>query len=165
MLNLLCGQITALIPLLNRKGNLRDYAIVDEEDYDKVSKYSWHYSRGYARGYVNGEHILMHKFILDKPFNLGLLTDHIDRNKLNNSRKNIRDVTDQQNKQNKVKQKGEYTSPYIGVHWSKDHRKWKALIMFKGKGIHLGYYDDMEEANEARIRGEEKYYTHFVRVK
>lgn len=50
------------------------------------------------------------------------------------------------------------TSGVKGVSYMKDKGKYRAYIHFKGKPIHLGVFDTIEEAAEARKKGEEKYF-------
>ena len=38
------------------------------------------------------------------------------------------------------------TSRYKGVSWQSKSNKWKAQIQIDGKGTHLGYFNDEEEA-------------------
>lgn len=45
-----------------------------------------------------------------------------------------------------------------GVSYMKNKGKYRACIQFKGKSIHLGVFDTIEEAAEARKKGEEKYF-------
>ena len=49
------------------------------------------------------------------------------------------------------------TSGYSGVYFSQKSGKWRAQITFKGKTYYLGSYEDLEEAVQARRRGEEMY--------
>ena len=53
------------------------------------------------------------------------------------------------------------TSGRVGVLWKKDHNKWKAFISFKGRQIHLGYYDSFEAAAQSRANAEDFYYGEF----
>ncbi len=80
------------------------YAEVDTEDYELVSKYSWHYRDGYAvtkTRLPNGKRVTiqMHRLITGTtdPF---ILVDHRDQNRLNNVRSNLREVTPKQNANN-----------------------------------------------------------------
>jgi hypothetical protein len=71
--------------------------------------------------------------------------DHIDRNKLNNRIENLRVVTKSENELNCTKRVTN-TSGYKGVYFSKQFNKWRAKIDKDKKQIHIGYYDDVEEA-------------------
>lgn len=50
------------------------------------------------------------------------------------------------------------TSGYKGVSFDKKAKKWRALIGFKKKSYHLGYFDKLEDAVKARREAEKKYY-------
>ena len=50
------------------------------------------------------------------------------------------------------------TSGFKGVSWDKKRKRWEAYIHFKYKKIHLGLYDDIEDAVKARKQAEEKYF-------
>lgn len=80
---------------------------------------------------------------------------------------NIRDITIEANKKlsfkgtriNALKQKVSPNSKtgIKGVSKTKDG-KYIARIKFRGKNIHLGTYDDIEEAEKARKKAEEMYF-------
>lgn len=80
--------------------------------------------------------------------------DHINRDRTDNRILNLRQCVDFENGQNRDKGKNN-TSGHLGV--SKRNGRWVAQIMFKRKQIHLGVYDRIEDAIEARIEGEKKY--------
>lgn len=54
------------------------------------------------------------------------------------------------------------TSGVTGVSWNKRKVKWEAYIRFKGQQIHLGLYDNIEDAAKARARAEEEYFQKFL---
>jgi hypothetical protein len=126
-----------LIPLTQGK-----FAIVDAEDYDRLSRHKW-YACGpegyrYACRSENGKKIKMHREIVDVP--AGMVCDHRNHSRLDNRRCNLRVCTPSQNAQNRRPQPGG-TSRYKGVYWHKDARKWRARIQYKGRLIHIGCYD------------------------
>lgn len=45
-----------------------------------------------------------------------------------------------------------------GVVWNKERKKWQARINYDGKEIHIGLYDNIEDAIYARKEAEIKYY-------
>lgn len=50
------------------------------------------------------------------------------------------------------------TSGVTGVSYSKYKKKWVAYMKLKGKNINLGTFNTKEEAVQARLEGEEKYF-------
>lgn len=75
--------------------------------------------------------------------------DHIDRNRFNHCRSNLRAATNQQNNMNRGKIEGT-SCKYIGVSWDSKRKKFQAGIKFNGKRIALGRFISAEEA--ARVR-------------
>jgi len=127
------------------------YAIVDAEDYLRLSSYKWcavkegrtWYAKTFRR---DGMPLSMHRLITRAP--KGLLVDHINHNGLNNRRSNLRLCTHKQNQRNRRPNRGG-TSEYKGVHWSKNRKKFRAMICNNSKIIHLGYFQDETEAAKA----------------
>lgn len=132
-------------------------AIVDDDDYEELSKYKWHIldnKSGYAaRNSLPHEtfgprrhHILMHRAVNKTPD--GMHTDHINGNKLDNRKENLRTVTQNENAKNR-KKNAKGTSKYKGVYWHKQHRKWYAQISVNKKTVFLGLFRDEHSAHEA----------------
>jgi hypothetical protein len=94
---------------------------VDDDDYEKISIYKWRLNKdGYAvtSMKIDGKwkHVMMHRMINNTPD--GMYTDHIDGNKVNNRKNNLRTCTFFGNNQNKRKQKSDnnkYKSKYKGI--------------------------------------------------
>jgi hypothetical protein len=131
------------IPLRNQQGAIIDFALVSEEDYERVMKHKWskmtYPTNAYAIACIDGVHVRMHHFIIGRPAD-GHQVDHYpDKNGLNNRRDNLRFATYSQNQQNKARVEGG-TSKYKGVCFNKN--MWKAASSDKC----LGYFDTEEEA-------------------
>lgn len=149
------------IPLTQGK-----FAVVGPRDYKYLMQWKWHCDRGYAlrSGYMNGirPKIRMHRAILER---LGFKDfeecDHINRNKLDNRRLNLRPVTHRQNMYNQ-NQRGNNTSGYTGVSWYKNYKKWRVQIPINGRNTHVGYFDDIEEAKRVRDKVVKKHYGEFA---
>ena len=75
--------------------------------------------------------------------------DHIDNNKTNNQLKNLRWATINENLGNATLSKTN-TSGVKGVSYQKSSKKWHARITIDGIVINLGFYDNLEEAKQAR---------------
>lgn len=78
----------------------------------------------------------------------GQIVDHINRNRLDNRKENLRIVTRSENTLNRGANKNN-TSGYKGVYWRSDLGKWVSLITFKYKTHCLGFYDSKNEAAKA----------------
>lgn len=79
--------------------------------------------------------------------------DHINGDKEDNSKANLRLVSPEQNSKN-MKISKRNTSGRVGVYWNKRKKKWSAAASKNKKEIHLGYFPTKQEAILARIRAE-----------
>ena len=82
--------------------------------------------------------------------------DHIDKNRTNNRIDNLRDVSNQINSTNQNKSKVN-TSGVTGVYWSNYDKKWMARIQYNRKKLHLGYFDNKQDAINARKDAEVRF--------
>lgn len=76
------------------------YATVSPDDFPRASRHSWYYKEGYAVAKINRKEVRMHRFILGTT-DPDIVVDHIDRNRLNNTRENLREFTLLQNANNR----------------------------------------------------------------
>jgi hypothetical protein len=104
----------------------------------------------------------MHRAILER---MGFKdfedSDHINRDKSDNYRRNLRAATRRQNLCNRGRRR-DNTSGYIGVGWKKQYKKWQAQIKANCKLKHLGYFDDKKEAAKAYNKAARKYHGKFA---
>lgn len=84
--------------------------------------------------------------------------DHINRVKTDNRICNLREASPRENQQNHPIHR-DNTSGVTGVDWVKRAKKWRAVIKHKGRNIHLGYYNTIEEAAMSRAIAKAKYHT------
>lgn len=132
------------------------YALIDDEDYDNISKYKWHaaFQCGiyYARKSfkINGKWkiIPMHVYLMGQTPKHKKCIDHIDGNGLNNQKNNLRWATTQENGQNR-KMNYNNKSGFKGVVWQKNLKKWQAGTFVKGHYMYLGVYNDILKAAKA----------------
>ena len=85
--------------------------------------------------------------------------DHINRDKLDNRKMNLRLCSPTENSRNISIAKNN-KSGVTGVE-KMSNGKWRARIMVDRKGIHLGSFKTLEEAKEARMKAEIKYFGEF----
>lgn len=146
------------------------FALVDDEDFERINKYRWHFSGPYARCciYLGGgrknqkiRNILMHRIVMNTPEELH--TDHINRNTIDNRKINLRICTPAENVRNSKKSKNN-TSGFTGASWSKDKKKWVARIVFNYKQIIIGYFKNKREAAKAYDRKAIELFGEFARI-
>lgn len=132
-------------------------AKIDKEDFNKVKNYKWGIcSQGYAKTTIiqkkeRKKAFYLHQLIIGKKQNF--ITDHINRDKLDNRKQNLRHCTHQQNMMNSVNK---------GCNWLKENKKWRALIVVNGKNIHLGLFTNKKEAILIKRKAEKKYFGKFA---
>lgn len=123
-------------------------ALIDDEDLSKVVDHHWYEANGYAMRMATKadgkrKSIPMHRIIL--PCATGMVIDHINRNRLDNRKCNLRVTSRKNNSINRKRIEGA-SSPYRGVIWRPHAKKWKSYIKTDKKQHHLGYFESPEEA-------------------
>jgi hypothetical protein len=142
------GIGTKKIPLTQNQ-----FAIVDDDDYERISQHKWCVSRSktclYARrsGKYNGRKITiqMHRAVLGLEYADNRVIDHINRNGLDNRKSNLRIVNQKINSYN-CKMQRHNTSGYRGVAFYEQTNKYAAYIKIDGVQKHLGFYKTPIEA-------------------
>lgn len=86
-----------------------------------------------------------------------LEVDHINHDKLDNRRSNLRICNHAENGKN-LSLKRNNTSGFPGVHFDKTRLKWVARIKVDYREKHLGRFGTIEEAIGARLFGESLYF-------
>jgi len=146
------------------------YAKVDLDDYERLRKYEWYAAKSnkgfYARGCVTDSKtakartIYMHQKILEVP--KGMVVDHINHDKMDDRRANLRAATRAQNVRNRKKFSNSNGSKYKGIYFRKKSRKWEVMITFERKKIHLGCFKDEIDAAKAYDAAAKKYHGEFA---
>lgn len=141
-----CTNIEEIIRILipNKKDA---YVIIDTEDYENIRHLRWHIN---SEGYVRSEKGLLHRLIMDVT-DITVLIDHINGNKLDNTKNNLRLASVETNAQNVTKQLGT-SSKYLGVskQYNTTNKIWRASMRKNGKDITIGSYETEELAARAR---------------
>ncbi len=128
-------------------------ALVDDEDYERLSVFNWHCENGrktmYAKKntWCSGKAgtMFMHREVLGLKKGDGKIVDHIDQNGLNNQRNNLRIVEHSLNLRNSGLTKRS-TSGFKGVSYCKQTGKWAARLP---KSVWIGRFLTKEEAVHA----------------
>lgn len=135
----------------NGKGKI---VIVDDEDFKALNKHKWYLDpHGYAvrREYIKGSGrknqkcvtIRMHRLINNTPKDK--ITDHINRNRLDNRKENLRTADFSLNSQN-VGISKRNKSGYKGISWYKRDQSWEVRKMIDLKYHYLGRFKELSDA-------------------
>lgn len=139
------------------------HSIIDNEDLEKIIKYKWFFDGRYAKTHVKIEEkrkiLYMHRIILE-----GKEIDHINGDKLDNRKCNLRVCDRSLNNLNKNSQKNSL-SKFKGAY--KHHgkiKKWRSAIGFLGKSLHLGTFFTEIEAAQAYNKKAVELYGEFAKL-
>lgn len=142
--------------VVRRKGE--DFTVtIDAEDVERVNRHRWFCD---SQGYVSRNAVMggrrtrqkLHRFLLNLPPGDDPCVDHINRDRLDNRKANLRTLTRAQNSQNKCSTTGA-SSVYRGVHWDPRNKRWRAFVKHRGVRTHLGLFaDELEAARVASDR-------------
>lgn len=142
------------IPLWGKGRAVAGWALVDPEDFWELYGFRWHLLKGYANrtaprddGSMLNTQIAMHRQVLRLKRDAGTV-DHVNRDRLDNRRANLRLSTRAQNMHN-LSPRADGTSKYRGVHWNRSAGKWVAQVVLNGKTYRLGAFVNEEEAGTA----------------
>lgn len=146
--------------------NKGQYIVVSDCDFLEVSKYKWFLSaKGYPKRnvWIDGKstEIALHRLLTG--FRSDVQVDHIDGNKLNNRRCNLRLCTSTQNSFNRELGRNN-RSGFKGVYFRKDSKKWRAYISVNRLWKNLGHFATKEDAAKAYNVGAIIYHGDFARL-
>jgi len=143
-------------------------ALVDDEDYDHLSKHKWfaktnqsgiwYVGRNSSRLLGKRKTIFMHSELMS---NLGV--DHINGDGLDNRRSNLRLATTAQNGANR-KLSANNTSGVTGVYWHRAQKKWGAQIKVNRRMIYLGRFIEKQDAISERQKAAKIHFGEFARL-
>jgi hypothetical protein len=141
-------------------------AIVDASDaadvlgegkwYATPSGHTFYARRTFRRGDGRYSSMSLHRFLTGWP-----LVDHVNRDGLDNRRRNLRQATYQQNAQNQ-RLRSDSCSGYKGVNWSSRRQMWRACICVDGRTVSLGSHPDPVTAARAYDVGARHFFGEFA---
>jgi hypothetical protein len=141
--------------------------IVDNDDYEYLNQWKWYLLKSHTNYYAirssrpDNKLIQLHRIVIKAK--QGEIVDHINGDKLDNRKVNLRICTHAQNNQNRKISKLN-KSGYNGVSWSIKNKRWVAQIACEKKKIHLGYYKDLIEAAKVFNQAAKKYHGEFAKL-
>jgi len=136
--------------------NSNSTMLCDKEDWERFKGLKWNVGgMGYAsaRDLERKKTVRFHRELMGRKE--GLVIDHINRNKLDNRKCNLRFITQRANTINRDTQSNNKSGiPGVSFHSG----KWQAAVWVKRKMIIVGRYDNKIDAINARKEAEKKYY-------
>lgn len=140
-------------------------ALVDDDEFDELALVKWCYRGGYAvrteGTRANQRTVVMHRLVMDAPANA--VVDHINGDKLDNRRCNLRLATTAENIRNSARSVRN-TSGFKGVSFDRSRGKWFASICANRKLKNLGRYATAEEAARVYDRAARELHGEFAKV-
>lgn len=143
---------------------------VDDDMFEYLSQWNWwRSSDGYVVRWKKNGHkkgnkptlIFMHREIINTPKDM--ITDHINRDKLDNRSDNLRVCNHKQNNSN-TKLFSTNTSGYRGVSWNKETKTWRVYVSHNNKNYYLGSFKNKHIAAEAWNKEAKKLKGEFVKL-
>lgn len=133
--------------------------IFDKNDFPVVSKHTWSLARGYIRTVIKGKSISLHRLLLSPDFDCQV--DHINHDRTDNRRSNLRLATHAENQRNRGLRSNN-TTGYKGVCYVKRDDNFIAYINANGTRFYLGSFETAEEAGRAYDAAAEKLHGEFA---
>lgn len=149
---------TAIVHLRDRAAKTVSTSLIDVEDIDKIKDGKWcRDTRGYTTGSIHGQNKKMHQIIYGLPIEKGYEIDHINRDKSDNRKRNLRLVSHAANCRNQ-KIFSTNKSGVRGVYYHKTRKYWVASIRVNHKHITVESLKSLEDAKRERHMLEQKHW-------
>jgi hypothetical protein len=127
----------------------------DVIDLETVSAHQWFIdSTGYPSSCENGKTVRLHRFLF-REIPAGKVIDHINRDKFDNRRCNLR-ICSQKENVNNSSVRCTNKSGVPGVFFDKRANRWRSQIYRNGKTTHIGIFDSFDEAVASRRNAEKE---------
>ena len=159
------------IKLSGRKGIYGKISLVDDDHFEWLSRWKWYVIKDkntfYAtrRACKDGRYynLLMHRAIIRKSGFFWKMTDHKDRDGLNNQKENLRECNNSGNRMNSRIAKNN-TSGFKGVCWLESRQRWFAQIVLNKKHHSIGYFKKKNDAAIAYNKAAREMFGEFAYV-
>lgn len=135
---------------------------IDDEDFERIAPYSWYFEpdNKSIRGYIKGKKVFLHRYLLDFPVNK--VVDHINNNRLDARKCNLRICEHQKNSYNRRKaNKTKNTSKFKGVS-RLTNGCFRVKITIDKRAISLGTFSCEIEAAKKYDLEAEKHHGEFA---
>jgi len=153
-ITILKNNNVAIFHITNKRSGKTADVIIDIDDVNMINKYKWHISeKGYIRAMINKKNVRLHRFIFNAN-SKDIIIDHINGNKLDNKKENLRSVTSSQSIMNS-KIRFDNKSGARGV-FKRQNGRFAVRIQVDGNRIQIGTFDNFKDAVRARKLEEEK---------
>lgn len=145
------------IVLKNRIGIVVGSAKIDKNETERCSDYKWSLNKdGYAISSKDGKNFYLHRYLVCAQ--KGEYIDHINYDRLDNRKENLRICTNSQNLMHRSSLASNNTTGYHGIIFRKDRNKFSVEIQANKQKIFIGHYDKVDDAIVARKEAELKYF-------
>lgn len=149
-----CGDYTEMV-LFGKDNRESGRTKISSHQVERVKTLKWNlcHPSGYPVVMCKGQRLS--RFLINAPSST--VVDHINQDTLDNRDENLR-ATDRSVNGFNMKQHSHNSTGVNGVVWHKASSKWWARIGCKGKTIHLGLFNNFDDAVRARKQAEEQYF-------
>lgn len=152
---------SAYLALTNSQGQVVCEAIIDLADLDLALEFGrWHLSNGYVKNVRAGRFTPLHRLVI--PVRSDQVVDHINHNRLDCRRANLRACTHAENLQNRHGPRPGARSGVRGVSWNPRGQSWQVTVRVATVRHYIGTFRTVEEAERAAIDARARLMTHAV---